>query len=268
VTATWEKTGQGGQAPWAVMVLASFALHVGGFGLAVALPRLVPRRASGPPVYVVDLVSLPAGPPAARPAPAVPAAAAPAAPPKPERPIRIPERGTRKPEPKKPPAKEAARPPEPTSPKREPNPEPAAAVPDARSSPAATSSPPAAGGTGPAGAAGVTAGGAGGTGGRAADEYTFYLSLLDRRIRGAWKKPIFPLGDPGARAFEARVRVTLTSSGRVVGIDLIGPSGYDALDRSVLRAVQDGQPFPPFPYQIGLDTLTVDVEFALKPGEE
>jgi TonB family protein len=260
VTAIWEKTDQAGQAPWAVMVLVSIAIHLGGFGLAVGLPRLVPRRASGPPVYVVDLVSLPAGPPAARPAPA-----APAAPARPEKPLKIPEREAKKPEPKKP--KEAARPPEPAPKKPAAKTEPAATAAEAPPA-ASTPSPPATGAAGAAGSAGAVAGGAGGTGGRAADEYTFYLSLLDRRIRGAWKKPIFPLGDPRTTPFEARVRVTLTSSGRVVGIDLMGASGYDALDRSALRAVQEAQPFPPFPYQIGVDSLSVDFEFVLKPGEE
>ena len=41
------------------MVLLSLALHVAGFGLAIALPRLLPRGAQGPPVYVVDLVAPP-----------------------------------------------------------------------------------------------------------------------------------------------------------------------------------------------------------------
>ena len=42
------------------MVILSFVLHVVGFGGAIGLPRLLPRESPGTPVYVVDLVSLPA----------------------------------------------------------------------------------------------------------------------------------------------------------------------------------------------------------------
>ena len=48
-------------------------------------------------------------------------------------------------------------------------------------------------------------------------------------------------------------------------LDLATPSGFDPLDRSVLRAVHDAEPFPPFPIALSLDTLTVRIEFELNP---
>ena len=61
------------------------------------------------------------------------------------------------------------------------------------------------------------------------------------------------------------MRIGLTSSGRVTATELVAASGYDAMDRSILRAVQDAQPFPPFPYQLGRDSLTVTIDFVLPP---
>ena len=61
------------------------------------------------------------------------------------------------------------------------------------------------------------------------------------------------------------MRIGLTSSGRVTATELVAGSGYDAMDRSILRAVQDAQPFPPFPYQLGRDSLTVTIDFVLPP---
>jgi colicin import membrane protein len=278
VTATWERPDHPGEARWATLVLVSLGLHVGGFVFAVTLPRILPRRAAGPPVYVVDLVTLPAGPPSPSPAPPA-AATARSAPPKPEAPVKIPERAAKKPEPKKPepkkpepkktPPKETAKKPEPETARPDPGPQP---VPVAESAAAATASAPpagtAAGTPGSQGATGTRPGGAGGTGTGAADDRTFYFGLLDRKIRGAWKKPIFPPNHPAGRTLEARVRLTLTSSGRVIGMDLVASSGYDALDRSALRAVQDAQPFPPFPYTLGTEPQPVVFEFALIPGEE
>lgn len=107
--------------PWRVTVSVSMALHVVGFVLAVGLPRLLPRPALQP-VYIVDLVALPAGPAAdSPPPPAAAAASQPAAPPAPKKS----EKAITLPEPKKPKAEPK---PEPkiakTEPKLEPKPVP------------------------------------------------------------------------------------------------------------------------------------------------
>jgi TonB family protein len=64
---------------------------------------------------------------------------------------------------------------------------------------------------------------------------------------------------------KAVVSLQLSRSGRVIRLDLAAPSGFDPLDRSVLRAVHDAEPFPPFPLALSLDTLTVRIEFELNP---
>jgi TonB family protein len=263
VTTTWDPSGPPqAELRWRTTLVLSLVLHAAGFGAALGLPRLLPRGSQGPSVYVVDLVSLPAGPVTASPAapPAAPKAAPP--PPKAEKPIALPER-----QPKKTPAK---KPPAP----RETEKRSETKAPDPARQPAKETPPPK---TGPEGAAAATtratgavpgdagtrAGGAGGTGGRASDEYNFYLSLVKRKIDAAWKKPLDPTGQ--AIGSLATITLTLSSSGRVTRLDLTRPSGFDSLDRSVLRAVQDAEPFPPFPYQLGVDTLTVNFEFVLTP---
>jgi protein TonB len=114
-------------------------------------------------------------------------------------------------------------------------------------------------GSAPSGAAG--AGNAGSTAGAAGSEYDFYIALLDRRIRGAWLRPV----DTSRDVRKAVVSLQLSRSGRVIHLDLATPSGFDPLDRSVLSAVHDAEPFPSFPPTLSLDTLTVRIEFELSP---
>ncbi|MGH9797823.1 MAG: hypothetical protein ACRD5D_06660, partial [Candidatus Polarisedimenticolia bacterium] len=141
MSGTWEAPDRSAPAAsWGTMVVFSLAIHLAGFGLALGLPRWLPRRAAGPSVYVVDLVSLPAGPAMASPEPA-PAAPAPPkpAPPKAEKPIKIPEKATAKPPPRN----------KPRQPEPEKKPEPEARKPEPKAEPAASPSetPPAAAGT-------------------------------------------------------------------------------------------------------------------------
>jgi periplasmic protein TonB len=253
--------------PWGTTLVLSLILHLAGFGIALGLPHLMPRVRPGAPVYVVDLVALPAGPPAASPAPPeagppAKSAARKAAPPKPEKPVKIPERDTRKqptkkaPEPKKP---------EPPKPDARSKAAPAPAVPP-KETPKETSTG-SAPSTTPAGGAPGTAGGqasgAGGTG-AAADAYSFYTTLLKRNIEYAWRKPRYPEDQTGHGAPTVLIRVTLTSSGRALNVEVVTPSGYEAMDRSVLGAVQDAQPFPPFPSLLGSETRTFSFEFVLE----
>ena len=260
-------------------VVLSLVLHLLGFGAAVGLPRLIPRRAPGDPVYVVDLVSLPPGaasrsPAAPQPTPArrtaaPPPKAAPSPPPKADKPIKVPERTTpkepavQKPEVKKPEPKPAEpKPPEQkpvAQPPVEPGQETAEAVAGAATDP--SSAPGVAAATGGVGVS-VPVGGSGAAGRGASDEYTFYLSLLDRNIRRAWSQPIYT----GIDLKTATVSLELSRSGRILNLELLTPSGYDPLDRSVIRAVRDAAPFPPFPHFLGLDTLTVQIVFELDPG--
>jgi TonB family protein len=253
--------------PWRITLTVSMTVHVLGFILAVGLPRLLPRPALRP-VYVVDLVALPGGPATDSPPPPAAAAPQPAAPPAPkksEKAITIPEPKKPKAEPKKTPV-----------PKKTPEPKPTSA-------PAASSNAPASGkATSPSqapptdkpataaqdggvpGGTGAVTGGYGGTGTAAADAMTFYASLVRRNIENAWKKPIYPPTETGRRIFTIQIRLTLTSSGRVADVKVLVPSGYEAMDRSVLAAVNEAM-FPPFPSTLTYSSLPFPVEIALTP---
>jgi TonB family protein len=259
--------------PIRVAVVVSLVFHVLGFLLLVGVPRLLASAPVSGPVYVVDLVTLP-GPPARTEGP--PAAPAPAPAPAPSKPTPPPVKSA--PAPKKPaektitlpvrgarikPSKQPPKPaPEEDKASQEvgkestasPTPEPAkTAATSATTAPAGTT------GATPAGASG--AGSAGENPGAAGSEYDFYIALLDRSIRGAWVRPV----DTSRDVRKAIVSLQLSRSGRVIRLDLATPSGFDPLDRSVLRAVHDAEPFPPFPLALSLDTLTVRIEFELNP---
>lgn len=249
--------------PWRAMLLLSLGLHAFGFAMAVGLPRLVPRPAFNP-VYVVDLVTLPGGPANASPPAPAPAANPPAArPPREEKAIKIPDKDRKKPEPKKTPAPKStpARPqpaetPMETAPPR-PTPASAAAPADPRGTPSQGASM-----SGVSGGAGAAGGGFGGSGAAAADALTFYYSLVQRNIENAWKKPIYPPTETSRRTFTTQIRLVLTSSGRVSSVEVLAPSGYDAMDRSILDAVH-GAMFPPFPSSVSQPSLTIVVEIVL-----
>ncbi len=243
----------------------SLVLHLAGFGLAIALPRLLPRSSQGPPIVVVDLVSLPeaagqtAGGAAAPAPPAAPPKKSITPPPKLEKTLKIPEHPPKKADVRK-------KPPEKPEPKPTPTPAPAK---NAHAAAASDSAPDASGTPAPngsrGGAAGAGAGGAAGSGTGSGDETQFYFTLINRKIEAAWQRPIYPPNETSRRVLTATVRLSLSSSGRVTRLDLVTSSGYDAIDSSVLRAVQEAQPFPPFPYTLTVDSLTVNFAFELTP---
>ena len=254
--------------PWGRTLVVSMVLHVAGFVLAVGIPRLA--GSSGPsPVYVVDLVSLPAGPANASPPPAAaaPAKAAPPPAPREEKAIKLPDRDKtvtpkKTPEPKATPKpqpgatpKASATPAHAVPTPTETHPDAAAASPEATPSHGASMS----GVTGGTGAAG---GGFGGTGAAQADAESFYLSLVKRNIENAWKKPIYPPADTGNRAYTTQIHIVLTSSGRVASATIVLSSGYDAMDKSVVNAVHDAM-FPPFPSTLGRSTIESIFEMVL-----
>jgi TonB family protein len=249
--------------PLVTTLTFSLALHVLGFALVVGLPKLLPRPAFNP-VYVVDLVSFPGGPAAASPPPAAAAApqlAAPPAPKKEEKAITIPETRKNRPEPRKTPAPrktpEAKPSPAPVPPAAGTASErPAAAASDRPASPTHV--------TGAPGGTGAAAGGFGGAGAAATDAMTFYANLVGRNIENAWKKPIYPPAETGRRVFTTQIRLTLTSSGRVANVQVLFPSGYEAMDRSVLAAVNEAM-FPPFPSSLGYPSLPFTYELVLTP---
>jgi len=133
----------------------------------------------------------------------------------------------------------------------------AAAAPQAN--PAAAGKPMPAGG-----ATGMTPGaGAGGPGAGAGsgDEYDFYIAILKRRIEAAWKRPV----STSRETRTAAVYFELSPTGRLLKLELKNPSGYVPFDRSIVQAVRDAEPFPPFPLALKLDRLNPTLEFELTP---
>ena len=248
----------------------SLALHLVGFGIVYGLPRLLPRPVPRPSVYVVDLVSLPSAPPSRRSATAPTPPKRPAATkrtrqtPTPKKTVKVPDRReSRPPVKKQPPRPEPAKPdpvdPDPVA-TDEPetaklSPEPSPERPD-RTTPATS--------PGAGGGVGVRIGDEGASGGTPGDEYTFYLSLLNRNIRRAWREPLYT----GTSLLTVTVALEVNSTGRMLRLELAEPSGYGPLDRSVIRAVRDAGPFPPFPHFLRRDSLTVRIIFDLTPHGE
>jgi len=249
--------------PWTTTVILSLALHVSGLLVAFGLPRLLPRPALAP-VYVVDLVSLPGGPAAASLPPAAPSEPAkPSLPPVPkqEKAIQLPDRN-KKPEPKKTPV------PKSTPAKPKPTATPKAAAPEStpkaasnsESQQAAPQATPAHGASmsGVSGGSGSQGGGFGGSGAAQADLIQIYGNIIQRGVYGAWRKPIYPPGETRP-ALNATFLLTLASSGRVSHMALQTSSGYDAVDRSFMMAIQDAV-FPPLPQGLGT-SFTFQIEF-------
>jgi TonB family protein len=79
-------------------------------------------------------------------------------------------------------------------------------------------------------------------------------------VYAAWRKPIYPPGEtrPG---LNATFLLTLASSGRVSNVALQTSSGYDAVDRSLMMAIQDAI-FPPLPQGLGTSfTFQIELTF-------
>jgi len=243
--------------PWRMTLALSVGLHLFGFFLVFGLPRLMPRPAFTP-VYVVDLVSLPGGPPAASPPPAgtAPKPALPPAPKKEEKTIKIPERGAKQTEPKKTPEAKAA-PAKPTETKSVTAAAKATPAPAEHTGVASQTS-------GSAGGTGTAGGGFGGSGAEQTDALNFYGALVKRNIENTWRKPLYPSAETSRRAFTTQVRVIVTSSGRVNSVAIVAPSGYEAMDQSVLEAVHEAI-FPPFPATLNYPVLALPIEIVLTP---
>ena len=272
-------------------VIVSIVLHVLAFVFAVGLPRLLSTGPSGNKVYVVDLVSLPGSPapaspepPAAAPATPEPPKPAPAKPPEvkkpevkeapkkaPPKPVVLPDKNVPKKTtktPEKPPEKKPA---EPEPKKDEPRETESSEASDGAEETAADAAPPtptastspAKPGGAPAGAPGTgTGGGAGaGTGTGGGDELDFYFALLKRRIEAAWKRPV----STSREIRTAAVYMELSPTGRLLKLELKTPSGYAPFDRSIIQAVRDAEPFPPFPLALKMDRLNPILEFELTP---
>jgi TonB family protein len=177
-----------------------------------------------------------------------------------------------------PPAREEVRRPSPPSPKPQPSPRPKGkATPPPKSgntqakAPAASEralaaprssvtpapEPPTGGGTGGRGLSLDAGSSGGGIPGIPADfQFTFYVERMLALIESSWFRP------PTSGSARARVRFTVTRSGRVEDIQLEESSGIPSFDRAALRALFAANPLPPLPPAYARPSLTIHLSFS------
>ena len=114
------------------------------------------------------------------------------------------------------------------------------------------------------GGTGASGGGFGGSGEAQTDALNFYSALVKKNIENAWRKPLYPASETSRKPFTTQVRVIVTSSGRVSSVVIVAPSGYAAMDESVMEAVHEAI-FPPFPASLGYSVLALPLEMVLTP---
>jgi len=92
-------------------------------------------------------------------------------------------------------------------------------------------------------------------------EFIMYTEQVKRRVKESW---IVAEQKPG---LSATVRFGIQPDGEVFAVELVKPSGDNAFDQSVVRAVKKANPLPPPPqtYQQEFATQKVEVTFG---GEE
>ena len=91
-------------------------------------------------------------------------------------------------------------------------------------------------------------------------KFPFYLKLIQGKIGSEWSPP--SLG----RTFnlkEVVVSFTLTSSGRIQGVEVKKSSGNAYFDQAALRAIYSASPLPPLPKGFSEPNLRVHFSFIL-----
>jgi protein TonB len=102
----------------------------------------------------------------------------------------------------------------------------------------------------------VQGGGRSQTGIPADFQFTYYVDRMLALIESRWYKP------PLTHECRARVRFTITRTGRLEGITLEESSGTPSFDRAALRALYAANPLPPLPPAYGKSRLTVHLTFS------
>jgi protein TonB len=267
-------------------LLISFALHLGLVALVLfggGWPQPGP-----PPVLTVNLVAPgsapgPGGPSASAGAPR-PQAKSPGAPPAPKvqpappspRIKKKPKKRRAQPLPKPRPLKALPDiPPRPTPPVvQAPTPPKSAALrpvsPSASAAPTAGSSRAGSGGSAGAGQAGAGAArsavlgyGRGGQGGGQLTAQHHYLQLIRARILAQRQYPY--MARQRRQQGVVRLRFTLCPAGTLSrGVEVVKPSGFALLDKQAQQCVLAAAPFPPFPFDLKRERLTVNLPIIYK----
>lgn len=76
--------------------------------------------------------------------------------------------------------------------------------------------------------------------GEAATEFGAYVQALPDHLRKQWRLPSFLMN----KDLKCRIRVNLSSSGKLIRAEIVESSGNPDYDRYAMRAVNDSDPFP------------------------
>lgn len=87
-----------------------------------------------------------------------------------------------------------------------------------------------------------------------------YVLLTRDSIQRAWKTPMH-LASQGSVKGRIRVNYTLKRSGALAELKLIRGSGNTDMDRSLLSAIRQAQPFPPFPEGVNAQQVMIRANF-------
>jgi TonB family protein len=71
-------------------------------------------------------------------------------------------------------------------------------------------------------------------------EFAGYVQALPGKIRQFWKLPSFLLNTD----HKCRIRVYLSTSGGLVNLEVVEPSGKEEFDARAIKAIRDAAPFP------------------------
>ncbi len=98
------------------------------------------------------------------------------------------------------------------------------------------------------------------------ERYTSYANLIKNKIMGHWRYPPKAV----AHLMEGRLSVifSLASDGKMTHISITEGSGYDILDKEVVRAINTSVPFPPFPGSVMVKRLNIKATFDYRLAPE
>lgn len=87
-----------------------------------------------------------------------------------------------------------------------------------------------------------------------------YIMLTRNEIQRAWTTPVEVRG-PDAVKGRIRINYVISRSGALRNLELVSGSGNAELDRSLVEAIRNAAPFPPFPDELRARSMLVRAHF-------
>jgi len=87
-----------------------------------------------------------------------------------------------------------------------------------------------------------------------------YIMLTRNEIQRAWTTPVEVTG-PDAVKGRIRINYVISRSGALRNLELVSGSGNAELDRSLMEAIRNAAPFPPFPEELRARSMLVRAHF-------